>query len=148
MNYFGALEASLVKFCADLIEDNAWDTFKPFDYDTHATLNEFPTSDLLGIGELSVTNNTETYDGTVTIAVCTMADDGYLEKLRTVIGQVFTELKPGTHITCVDPITGVEIGKIIVQTGVTVLPVGTSRARPFQAIAFRFGSALMDPQGD
>ena len=142
---FRNIEASLLKFCNDLIREKGWDnTFKPFNFDTHALINALPNADLLGIAELSLVEDEGTYDGTVTFVASTQNDDTNLQKLREVIDVLFDKLSAGSReIRLVENDSGQARGNLIVKRGTTVLPVAKdAKGRPVQVILVHFGCAM------
>ena len=138
------VEASLLKFCNDQIMKNGL-TFKPFNFDTHATINEIPAGQYIGIGELGMVNAQETYEASCQFVVVTDAQDVTLKELRKAINIMFTALKPGTIISIVDAESAAHVGHLKVEAPVRILAVGASKGRPIQTIAVQFGSTLLVP---
>lgn len=140
-------QASLLKFCKDSIIGSGVNvqSFKPFNFDTHATINQLPNEDLVGIAELSLRNDQETYEITVMFVVCTGSDDTYSERLNPMIDYLFDKLKPGHQIMLVTEDTGQIVGKATIERGVTVLPIASTKGRPMQAISVVLASSLISP---
>jgi len=145
-HHYENLRASLVKMCKDVISEQALENFLPFDFDTHASLNDIPDSDLLGIAEMQVTNSEGTYETTCKVVVCTKTDDTYLERLLPVVDAVFDKLRPGYGgIKIVQASDGRIIGNFKVEDQVSIFPVAVSKGRPLQVIGLRLASSLIVP---
>lgn len=143
---FRNIKAALVKFCDEIIKSEGLDGFIPFDFDQHAVINDPPDQDLIGPGELSISNGEKTYTVSCKIAVCSNGDDAGLEKLNRAIDALFDVLQPGYNgIKVIRFDDGRIVGNLSVMDGVTVLPVGATRGRPLQAIAVTFASSMIVP---
>jgi len=144
------VKKSILKFCKDYIENNGLASkFDVFDFDAHATINELPNKDLIGIGEFSIENNSEMYTVTCYIAVCTKADDKNLARLTPVIDGLFDLLRPGHKAMDVVRQSGNTVqtlGQLVLMESVSVLPVARTETRPIQMLAIQLGSGLIDPQ--
>lgn len=139
------LQASLLKYCNDLITNRVLDGFTNFNFDTHASLNQLPEEDLLGIAELSLGNDLETYEGTVNFVVCTRADDTYMERLNPVIDYLFDELRVGSQpIILVNEKTAMIAGRLTISNSL-ILPVATSKGRPVQVVSVGFALSMLVP---
>lgn len=112
-----------------------------FDFDAHATLEELPENDLIGIMEFSLGSDTGMLT-TETMIVISTNDDLNLGRLRKFIGELFDQLQPGATFSVVDADSGIAIGNLKIMDGTQILPVARSRTRPFQAIAIRAGSDI------
>lgn len=140
------IEASLVKYCKDIIAADALVGFKPFNFDTHAAINELPNVPLIGIAEVSVVNDQETYEVACMFVVCSTAEDTYLAKLNHAIDCLFDRLKPDeTACQIVAETNGAILGNLKVQRGVSVFPVAVTKGRPLRTISVSFGSSLLVP---
>jgi len=146
MGAYFDIQQSLLKYCNDFISKNNLTDFQVFDFDSHGSINNLPDFHLLGIGEFEIENDSNKYYTTCSITVCTKADDATLIKLRPVIDQLFTELKPGcTDIKVVNGNTGKLVGNMVVMDNVAVLPVARTETRPLQMIAIRLASSFLVP---
>lgn len=142
------VEASLLAYCKKLISvpGNNLSSFKPFNFDTHATINEIPDGDFMGIAELDITNDNETYTVSCQFVVCTTTEDTNLEKLRNAVGIIFNKLRPGSvDVKIVRANDGFHVGTMSVMSPVRMLPVGSTKSRPIQTVAVQFGSTLIVP---
>lgn len=135
------IEASILKFCNDLNTELVLGC-KVFNFDTHATVNELPQDELIGLMGLDLLNSGGLIEGSCMIAVCTLNDDTDLSKLRKAISSVFDRLQPGVQLDNVVSTTGSPIGKLTIMEPVHLMKVGSAKSRPIQMISFQFGSAL------
>jgi hypothetical protein len=139
-NAYEDVNRSILAYLNGFLSRNSIQDFQVFDFDSHASLQQLPEKDLIGMGDYSIENKKDQYMVTCTIIVCTQADDAYLERLRPVVGKLFNELTPGAtgaRFPVVDP-SGVTRGFLTVADDTMVLPVGNTKTRPLQAIAVSF----------
>lgn len=138
MGIYMNTKASLLKYCKDFCTRNGFD-FDVFDFDAHATINELPDNDLIGIGEFSMENNSQMYIVTCMIGVCTKADDQNLTRLSPAIDKLFNELQPDRVDNILEIVTadvGEKTGQFKIINPIAVLPVArNAKARPFQTVA-------------
>lgn len=146
-DYYNNIRKSLLKFCNDFIASNELENFKPFDFDSHATIDKLPENNLIGVAEYAVRNNDKTYDITCMIVVSTLADDNGNVKLNSVVGKLFGVLKPGHNLVAVSGDNGTQIGHMVVRSPVEALPVAGTDGRPFLGIAVSLGSSFLVPPG-
>lgn len=142
------IQTSLLTYCNNFLSRNNVDDFEVFDFENHAVTNELPDSNLIGLFEYAIENQTDLYEITCVIAVCTLADDSALEILRSVIDKLFKELKPGSQLPIVNidsSPAGQEIGKMVVMDNVKVFPVSKTKVRPIQGIGIRLGASYFAP---
>lgn len=147
-NIFMDVRASLLKYCKDVRAryPNALPNFDVFDFDSHASVNDMPENDVIGISEYSIANADNHYYVTCMIVICTKADDAQLGRLNPAMSALFSELKPGfSGITVVNAQSGNEIGVLKVMENVTALPVARADNRPIQMIAVEMGSSFLVP---
>ena len=136
------LRASLLKMCNDFIFDNTLTDFENFDFDAHAGIQDLPNTHLIGISELSLTEDKELYYGECMAMICTKQDDTNLKNLYPVNSKLFDALRADKSYPLVDSSNGQTIGRIVVKLGTTSLPVAFTKSRPLQVIAFSFGVVL------
>lgn len=141
------IKASLLKYCNDfIISQGATATVINFDFDAHATQEQWPDKDLVGIAELGVSNHTDHYVTTLMIGVCTRSDDKELQRLSPLIAELFDKLKPGDmEVKIVDYQTGMIKGGLVVMDHVNLMPVGRTNTRPVQFIAVQLASSFLSP---
>jgi hypothetical protein len=145
MGAYFDIQQSLLKYCNEFIKKNNLD-FEVFDFDSHGSINSLPDSNLLGIGEFEIENDSNRYYTTCSFVICTKADDAALVKLRPVVDKLFSQLTPGSiDIKVVTGTTGKLIGNMVVMDNVTVLPVARTETRPLQMIAVRLASSFLVP---
>jgi len=147
-NTFIDIKSSLLKYCKDVIAryPSIMPGWTVFDFDSHASVNEMPNTDVLGIMEYSVSNHDNHYYVTCMITVCTKSDDAQLKRLHPAMNALFGELKPGWGgIQVVNSNTGDAVGNLKVMENVTALPVGRADNRPIQMIAVELGSSFLVP---
>lgn len=139
------VQSSLLAFCKQTKEYLSLDAFEIFDFDSNASLNKLPATDLIGIAEYSLENDEETHTGACSFVVCTLADDANLRRLRPVVDYLYSKLEPGFSIPIIRTIDGELIGNAVVMRPVGALPVTTTEVRPLIEIVVRFGLALENP---
>lgn len=141
-NVYVDIKASLLKMCNDMFASSP-EQVQIFDFDAHATIEEFPEADLVGIAEYQIENLDRHYIITAMITVCTTAEDDQIVKLTQYINTIFDTLIPGYRtIPVVDSNTGVSRGNLVVMDNVKALPVGRTSTRPLQMVAVSFASAF------
>ena len=133
---------SLLVYCKNFLARNSITGFDVFDFEVHAAKQELPDAHLIGITDYSIQNNTDMYDITVMLMVCTKADDADLKVLRATVNKLFGELVPGMQFPLLDA-TGTERGKFTVRDEVMVTSVGATKTRPVQGIAISLGAGYL-----
>lgn len=137
--------ASLQKYCKDFITARpSLGQFKIFDFDAQATIDELPEGgNLIGVAELSLTNNGGLHDVTCSLVVSTPAADNNLVLLRKVMDALYDELQEGFGggaLKIVKADTGQAYGHMTVKSGTTLLPVARTKGRPMQVILVSLGA--------
>lgn len=137
-------KASLLKYCNDFKtrHDFALDVF---DLDSHASVNELPAEDLIGVAEYSIENDAGLYTATCQIFVSTQADDQNLKRLSPIIDKLFDELQVDTILQIVTASEGEDYGKLKVYNSVVVFPVArNAKARPLQSLGLQVAVTFPD----
>lgn len=145
MAEYSDFKRSILSYLNNMLSRKAINNFQVFDFDAHAVTKELPESDLVGIGEYSLTNSTDMHHITCMIMVCTMSDDTGLDRLSPVVDALYNELKPGTsgEILPVLDKNGIKRGYLTVMDDVMVTAVGATKTRPIQALALSFGAGYL-----
>lgn len=140
-NAYEDCQRSLLAYCKNFLTRNSISGFEVFDFDAHAVEQQLPDSDLIGIGEYSIENQTDMHHVTCMLIICTKSDDTSLDRLRPVMGAIYKELVPGNtgEILPVVDNTGMKRGYLTVMDNVLVGPVGSTKTRPIQAVGLSFG---------
>ena len=143
-NLYMDVSSSLLKFCKDYIDQNSLDDdFDVFDFDAHASLNDIPTSNLIGIAEYSLTEFNDQYEGEAMLIISSNQDDANLVVMRPHVTKLFNLLKTGMEIPIIRSVDGYMLGNLKLKAGSSVMPVARTQSRPLQAISFSFGLALI-----
>lgn len=140
MGVYTDIKRSILSYCNKAITRHTLTGFESFDFDTHASINELPAHDLIGISDYAVTNLGEQYSVTCMILISTMSDDAMLVRLTPAIDAIFGELQPGQinpYLDIVDS-NGQSRGIMKVMGPVEVTPVGASKSRPVQGVMVNF----------
>lgn len=140
MSAYLDVNRSILAYLKGFLSRNSITGFQVFDFDAHATHQELPASDLIGISQYSIENMKDLYMVTCMILVCTLSDDADLTRLHGPIDKLFGELVPGTSGTLLQVVdaSGTKKGYMTVADDVMVMPVGETETRPIQAIAIKF----------
>ena len=133
-------KASLLKYCTSMAPN-----LKTTDFDSHASVEKWPDSDLIGIAEYSIENQQEMYEITVMIAVSSKADDVQMDRMLPVVNTIFDDLVPLKRIDIVDATSGAVIGNFVVTGSVHVLPPARTKTRPVIMIAVSLAATFLDP---
>lgn len=146
INPYIDIHRSILAYCKSFLTRNGITGFEVFDYDAHAVTQELPDKHLIGLSDYSIENQTDMYEVTCIIAVCTKSNDANLKILYETIDKLFSELRPGStgeRFQIVDN-SGIKRGYLTVQDNVLVMPVGRTDTRPFQGIAISFGAGYLE----
>ena len=135
---------SLIKMCNDFIVSNSLTDFQVFDFDAHASLNELPETNLIGIAEYSLTELGGYYSGSCMVIVSTKQSDSDLTVLRPVVSKMFNRVKSDSVITVVEGDTGSVLGNLKVMAGTEAMAVARTKSRPLQAMNISFGLSLSE----
>ena len=140
-NAYEDIYRSILSYCNNFLERNSLEGFEVYEFDCHAVEQSLPDSDLIGLSDYSISNQTDQYIVTCMIIVCTKSDDANLARLRPAIGRLFKELTPGDtgdRFSVIDQ-QGIRRGYMTVMDDVMVGPIARTQTRPLQAIAVSFG---------
>ena len=139
IDVYGDVHRSILNYCSSFLDRNVIQNFQIFDFDAHATIQELPNSDLLGVSDYAIENQQDIYVVTCMFVVCTKSDDAYLKRLRPVVAKLFSELRPSEEnlFKLIDE-NGLKQGTIKIMSDVAALPIGNTKNRPVQAIAVSF----------
>lgn len=130
------IDASIKRFCVDF--GNAQITQLQYEeFDAHADDSTVPPGDLIGTAGLTLKVDHPFIDVDIMIGISVEGDTNLL-RLRQTVATLFQRLQPGKTIDVLDWETGDKKGNMIVQDGVTVLPVGSGGSRPVQFIMVGF----------
>lgn len=143
---YNDIQRSLLAYCNNFLQRNNLDTddganWDVFDFDVPTVNHEMPANNVIGIADYSIENTGDKYHVTCMVMVCTLSTDTKLENLRSAIGGLFAELRPGATgetLTVVDE-SGTKRGYFTVMDEVMVSPVATTKTRPIQGIAISLG---------
>jgi hypothetical protein len=145
---YNDVHRSLLAYCNRLLTREGITGFQVFDFDAHAVEEKLPDSNLIGITNYSITNGTDQYDVICMIAVATLTTDNDLEIVRSTIGKLFNDLRPGHpngKLEVIDSAGGI-IGQLVVKDDVMATPVAKTDTRPFAGINVNFGLGYQSPQ--
>jgi hypothetical protein len=137
------INSSLLKMCTDFTTDNSLTDYETIDFDAHASINDLPNNDLIGIAEYSLMELEDMFEGSCTVMICTTQDDSYLEKLKPTVSKLFNRLRSGREIEVVNSSNGTVIGRLKIMVGTEATPVARTKSRPLQGINISFGLSLI-----
>jgi hypothetical protein len=125
------VRSSLLRFCSDFAEQFA-DT-QAVDFDTYEDESQTPETDLVGISALSIDTDTGLAGCRVMFGVSTVNDTN-LFRLYEVMDALFDQFLGGCWLPLIDADTGEQVGRLVVQDGSRLLPVGGGSSRPIQYV--------------
>lgn len=140
-DYYNIIFKSLVGFCYDFIKENNLD-FDSFDFDAHASLEELPQKNLIGVGEYSLQEEQELYYGSCSIFISTLQTDHNINILRPTLAKLFAELHTNRRIPIYNDDFTQEIGNIVIMNGTQAMPVARTKTRPLAGINISFATAV------
>lgn len=129
------IDASLKRFCVLFGQSQGAVEYE--DFDSHADDGSVPPGDLIGIAGVSITTDHPFVKVETMIGISTDGDTN-LKRLKIMMARLYQRLMPLSKIEVLDYQTGEVKGFMIVQDGVTMLPVGGGESRPIQYVMVRF----------
>lgn len=145
---YKVLKTSTLAYCKGFLTRNTSITNTDvFDFDSHASLQELPEKDLIGISEFSVENSGDTYYVNCIVTICTKSDDSNILRLTNIMDKMFSEIRPGAtgdKFKVVDS-AGTRLGNFTVKSPVEATPVMKSKTRPIQGIMVSLAIACASP---
>jgi len=113
------------------------------DFEAFANEAELPDSDLIGPTAFALTETEANFfNVSFAIGVSTYTDDKNLFRMRAIIDQVFTRLRPLKSIPVYKAGTLELVGQMTVTDGTTLLPMSRAAARPWQYVQLE---CLLEP---
>lgn len=139
---YKSAHSSLYRICTIFANDmrtaNIAD-LKIYNFDAGADEQQWSEGDLIGLCEYQVMNSKSIFECEVMFTIST-ENDTSLDRLDTLISNLFDRLPIDTRFPFVDSGTGVQIGHLVVKDDVRVMPVARVRTRPIKFIGVAFGS--------
>lgn len=142
INYYEALRASLLSFANGIVTDLQGDApgLQLVDFDTYNSPGLLPETDLFGPYQFEMIDNGQLIEARTMFMASTLSDTN-LFRLNKIVGAAYKKLRPDQHIPFIDGETGDGLGRLVIEEGVTVLPLDQSTNRPMKAIAVAFRSS-------
>lgn len=100
----------------------------------------WPEGHMIGLAEFTVDID-EFYRGAAVFALG-LTGDTNLMKSAELIEAILDDFSPGESFMAINPTTGIEVGRIVVTSGVRVAPPLKTRTRPLIPIYWSFTSNL------
>lgn len=144
-NYYDLILKSLLIFCNDFITKNNLEDFTTFDFDAHASLEELPNDNLIGIAEFELEERQELYYGSCSLLLSTLQTDYNIQLLRPTLSKLFHDLRTNMRIPIYNDTLTEEIGNIIIMEGTQAMPVSRTKTRPLSGVNINFATAVFQP---
>lgn len=131
--------ASLVRWTQDkLIELNSAGVLNNGQYiewDAHASINDLPSSDLMGLKAFAVMEDENILNISCAIGIATMNETN-LFRLRKAAATIFESLRRDNSISYYDADSGLVINQMVLVDGTHMTPVARADVRSIQFIQF------------
>lgn len=140
---FRDVQASLFYFLKQLVAEHNGElpSFQTYKFDAHAQENELPLQDLIGVSDLSLTDEGGLLTITTQFVICTINDVG-LMRLDKMTDYVYEKVAPDNTLDLIRHTDGVKIGNLKTVPGVTIFPVARADNRPIKGIGVELKSDL------
>jgi hypothetical protein len=123
------IRSSLLRFCSDFAA--AREGMQALDFDAIDQDSQVPAVDVIGISGLSVDLDDKMASCRVQIGISTVNDTN-LFRLYQYAAALLEAFVPAQWLPLYDADTGQQIGRLIVENGTRLLPVGDASSRPVQ----------------
>lgn len=104
------------------------------DWDDHADMNKLPMTDIYGLTGMGITENDKTHEVVFGVTLSTYNDQN-LFRMTDMSDLFYRRLRAGTTFSIYDPVTGLEVGKMVFQTGTSAMPVNRVETRAVVSIS-------------
>lgn len=145
------MHSSLLRFCktmaGEFVANNITDKCSVFDFESHASIEDLPSEDMVGLSHFSLDIDDPLITGDVMITVAVGSDDKNLQRLRPMIDHLYETFKKEKHVELVDSDTGACYGYMRLKDKMYISPVEKNTIRPVAGLGFEVVTDFLTPPG-
>lgn len=135
---YTTIQKSLIRFCIDHGNLHGQEFVN---FDAHASINELPAGDLVGIRGLGIAIDEHLLDIQVAIGI-SLEQDRDMTRHGDAMDPLIAKLIPTSEIKVYDPESGAVINWMIVTADVSVAPVDREDSRTLQFVVVGLATGL------